>query len=211
MTAPGRSLRGLYALTDAALTPAGRLLPAVTAAIRGGARLIQYRDKSGDSSRRLSEVHALLTLCHEHGVPLIINDDVALAAETGADGVHLGKDDVDIAAARVELGPRAVIGVSCYDSLERAVVAAQAGADYVAFGSFHPSVTKPQAARAPLTLLPAARRQLSIPICAIGGITPENGAPLLAAGADMLAVIQGVFGAPDVAAAARAYTRLFRA
>jgi len=209
MTAPGKTLRGLYALTDGRLTPAERLLPAVTAAIRDGARLIQYRDKSNDPARRRAEARALLVLCRAHGALLIINDDIALAAEIGADGVHLGRDDAGLAAARVQLGPRAIIGISCYDSLERAVAAAQAGADYVAFGSFYPSATKPQAIRAPLELLPVARRQLSIPICAIGGITPENGVALLAAGADMLAVIHGLFAAPDVTAAARAYAGLF--
>ena len=204
------SLKGLYAITDGGLTPGAALAPAVEAAIRGGARLVQYRDKSHDAARHSREARELAVLCREHGALFIVNDDVGLALESGADGVHLGKDDGDLAAARVHLGPRALIGVSCYDSLERARAAAHGGADYVAFGSFHASESKPGAVRAPISLLTAARKELSIPICAIGGITPENGAALLAAGADMLAVIRGVFAAKDVGAAAGAYAGLFR-
>jgi len=200
-------LRGLYAITDGRALPA--LAAAVESAIRGGARQVQYRDKSMDRSRRRAEAGALLDLCRGHDVPLIVNDDVALAAEIGADGVHLGKDDGRVEEARVRLGPRAVIGVSCYDSLERAAQAAHDGADYVAFGSFFGSSTKPAAVRAPLALLKNARTQLGIPLCAIGGITPANGGELVRAGADMLAVIQGLFGADDVAAAAKAYSGLF--
>lgn len=203
-------LQGLYALTDSSLTPGTALLPAVEAAIRGGARLVQYRDKSTDSARRLAEARALVELCQGHGVPLIVNDDPALAAAAGADGVHLGRDDGDVATARVRLGPRAIIGISCYDSLERAVAAAHAGADYVAFGSFHASASKPDATRASPELLRQARQQLpGIPLCAIGGITPGNGAALVAAGAHMLAVIRGVFAEQDVTVAAQAYSRLF--
>lgn len=203
------SLYGLYAITDSAFAAGERLGPAVEAAIRGGARLIQYRDKSTDTPRRRQEAHSLAQLCRAHGVTFIVNDDVELAFESQADGVHLGREDGDIAAARVSLGPRALIGVSCYDSLERAVGAAQAGADYVAFGSFYPSQTKPAAVRAPITLLAEARSRLGIPVCAIGGITPDNGATLVAAGADMLAAVQVVFGAADVTEAARRYARLF--
>lgn len=202
-------LRGLYGITDGAPLP--RLLSSVEAAIRGGTRLIQYREKSSDTGRRRSEAQALLELCRGHGVLLIINDDVELAAAGGADGVHLGKDDGHVDAARVRLGPRAVIGVSCYDSLERATQAAHEGADYVAFGSFFASASKPAAVRAPLSLLKDARARLGIPLCAIGGITPENGGELVQAGAQMLAVIQGLFGAADVTAAAKGYAKLFQA
>ena len=201
-------LSGLYAITDGASLPA--LPAAVESAIRGGAHLVQYREKSLDAGRRLLEARTLVEVCRGHGVPLIVNDDVALAAEVGADGVHLGKDDGRIEDARVRLGPRALIGVSCYDSLERAVRAAHDGADYVAFGSFFASGSKPAAVRAPLALLVEARRKLDIPLCAIGGITPENGAELLAAGADMLAAINGVFAAGDACSAAKAYSKLFR-
>ncbi|HEY1773387.1 MAG TPA: thiamine phosphate synthase [Gammaproteobacteria bacterium] len=201
-------LRGLYAITDGAALPL--LATVVESAIRGGARLVQYRNKSSDRTQRFAQAQALLDICRGHGVPLIVNDDVELAAEIGADGVHLGKDDGRVADARVRLGPRAVIGVSCYDSLERAVQAAHEGADYVAFGSFFASGSKPAAVRAPLTLLSEARRRLDIPLCSIGGITPQNGAELVAAGADMLAVIQGLFGAADVNVAAKAYAGLFK-
>jgi thiamine-phosphate pyrophosphorylase len=185
-------------------------LDAVEAAIRGGARLVQYRDKSSGHARREAEARSLLRLCRDHGVPLIVNDDVDLAATLGADGVHLGKDDGAVSAARVRLGPRAIIGVSCYDSLDRAVQAAHDGADYVAFGSFFASASKPLAVRAPLSLLKDARARLDIPLCAIGGITPANGGELLQAGAHMLAAIQGLFGAADVQVAAREYAKLFR-
>lgn len=203
------TLAGLYAITDG--TPAPGLFPAVEAAIRGGARLIQYREKSADAARHLAEARMLLGLCRDHGVPLIVNDDVELAAAIGADGVHLGKDDDEIAAARVRLGPRSIIGVSCYDSLERGLSAAHDGADYVAFGSFFMSASKPAAARAPLSLLTEARRRIGVPICAIGGITPANGGGLVHAGAHMLAVIQGLFGAANIQAAAKDYVRLFQA
>ena len=142
-------------------------------------------------------------------MPLIVNDDVALAAAVEAAGVHLGHNDAAPAAARDLLGPRAIIGVSCYNRLDLALAARDQGADYVAFGSFFPSSTKPLAVRADIDLLRRARRELRLPLVAIGGITPENGAVLVGAGADMLAVVTGVFGAPDPQAAARAYARLF--
>lgn len=210
MTLPSNPLHGLYVLTDAALLPGERLLSGVDAAIRGGATLVQYRDKSSDHARREREARALLELCRKHEVLFIINDDVVLARRIAADGVHLGRDDGPLEQARVQLGPHAVIGVSCYDSLQRAADAAQAGADYVAFGSFFASPSKPDAVPAPVSLLEAARRQLNIPVCAIGGITPANAAALLHAGADMLAVISGVFATTDIQQAARQYTQLFR-
>lgn len=210
MNIPSRRLHGLYVLTDSGLTAGKPLTDAIAAAIRGGARLVQYRDKSTDYARRTREAQALLAVCREHEVPLIVNDDVALAGQIGADGVHLGREDAALEEARVQLGPRAVIGVSCYASLERAIAAEHAGADYVAFGSFFASPSKPQAVRAPHSLLAEARQRLNVPICAIGGITPENGAELLAAGADMLAVISGLFAQTDVEAAARRYARLFQ-
>ena len=202
------TLHGLYAITDGAPVPT--LLDKVEAAIRGGACLVQYREKSTDQARREREARSLLQLCRDHGVALIVNDDVGLAAALGADGVHLGKDDGEVAAARVHLGPRAIIGVSCYDSLDRAVRAAHEGADYVAFGSFFASASKPAAVRAPLSLLRDARAHLDIPLCAIGGITPANGGELVQAGAHMLAVIQGLLGATDVRAAAKEYAKLFK-
>lgn len=202
-------LRGLYAITDRTLLPDNRLLAAVEQALAGGAALIQYRDKSGNQPRRHRQASALQAMCGRHQVPLIINDDIALAAQVGAAGVHLGKEDDALAQARRRLGPDAIIGVSCYNRLELALEAAAAGADYVAFGRFFSSTTKPDAVAASPELLTAARKQLSIPICAIGGIDADNGAALVATGADMLAVVQGVFGQDDVTAAAAAFSPLF--
>lgn len=200
---------GLYAITDTHLTPGDTLLPAVAAALRGGARVIQYRDKSNDHIRRTEEAAALNALCQRHAALLIINDDVQLAAAIGAAGVHLGRDDPDPRATRKRLGASAIIGVSCYNQLQRAQTAAEHGADYVAFGRFFPSLTKPDAAAAAPELLRAARRALALPLVAIGGITPDNGGQLIEAGADMLAVIHGVFGQPDIEAAARQFAALF--
>lgn len=202
-------IAGLYAIADSAYLPAAGFVPAARAALAGGARIIQYRDKQNSAEQRATIARALNDLCREHGVPLLINDDVGLAAASGSAGVHIGRDDPDIAAARAVLGPAALIGVSCYNQLERARQAEAAGADYVAFGRFFPSRTKPQAVPATPDLLRAARIALKIPIVAIGGITPENGGPLIAAGADALAVIEGVFGQSDVRAAAERYARLF--
>jgi len=194
-------LRGLYVLTDERL--GDRLEPAVAAALAGGARLVQYRDKSGDSARRLREARALRRLTRAYGALFLVNDDPALAAEAEADGVHLGRDDPGLGRARRLMGPEAVIGVSCYASLDRARAAVRAGADYVAFGSVYPSPTKPGAVYAPLSLFREARREIGRPLCAIGGITPDNAAPVAAAGADMLAVISSVVFAPDPGEAAR--------
>lgn len=203
-----RPLRGLYLITPAE-PPAGMSLSeAVAEALAGGAALIQYRDKGVDQRRRHTEASALLRLCRRHGVPLIINDDLTLAQAVDADGVHLGRDDLSLVAARALLGRHALIGVSCYNSLERAMTAAQEGADYLAFGRFFPSTSKPEAVPADISILQEVRR-LGIPLVAIGGITPENGGALVAAGADMLAVIQGVFGQPHIRSTCRAFSRLF--
>jgi thiamine-phosphate pyrophosphorylase len=203
------AIRGLYAVADSAYLTPDAFVPAVQAALDGGARIIQYRNKSSDAATHARIARDLNALCQRHAVPFLINDDVALAAATGADGVHLGRDDLGVAAARAVLGPRAIIGVSCYNELDRARVAAAAGADYVAFGRFFPSRTKPQAVPATLDLLRQARATLQIPIVAIGGITPENGGALIEAGADALAVIEGVFGQADIRAAAARYAVLF--
>ncbi len=209
MTENVAGLHGLYAITDAALQPASALCARATEAIDGGARIIQYRDKSGPSQQRLTQATGLATLCRARGVPLIVNDDVELAAACGARGVHLGRDDAAVAQARQRLGANAIIGVSCYNSLERARLAVAAGADYLAFGRFFPSRTKPEAVAADIELLVEAGRRWSLPLAAIGGITPYNAAPLLDAGAAMLAVIRGVFAAADVRQAAGAYAALF--
>jgi thiamine-phosphate pyrophosphorylase len=202
---PRLSRGGLYAITDG---PRPDLVSAVDAALRGGARLLQYRDKTDDAARSYAEASALRDLCARFDVPLIVNDDIELAQAVGADGVHLGEHDGDVAVARARLGAGAIIGVSCYDSLARAREAAAAGADYLAFGAFYPSSTKPNARRATLELLRDAK-PLGLPRVAIGGITPDNAAPLIDAGAQFIAAISGVFGASDIAGASRMYTNLF--
>ena len=201
-------VRGLYVITREHADSRDAVLTEVAAAIRGGATVVQYRAKTPWDP--VGEASALLDLCRSAAIPLIVNDDVNLAALIGADGVHLGKEDGSLATARERLGADAIIGVSCYDSLERALDAAKVGADYVAFGRFFPSATKPQAPCAQLNTLRAARDALSIPIVAIGGITTGNGLSLLDAGADLLAVIEGVFsaeGGPELAA--RQFRRLW--
>jgi len=203
------NLAGLYAIADTRYLDDARLMHAVAEAITGGARVIQYRDKKHDSKSRLQQASELAKACHQHGVLFIVNDDAGLTKQVKADGVHLGREDMPLAQARAQLGPEAIIGVSCYNELERALKAQADGADYVAFGRFFPSRTKPQAVQADPGLLREARQKLRVPIVAIGGITPENGASLIAAGADALAVIEGVFGQADVRAAARRYAQLF--
>lgn len=206
MSAP--RVTGLYVLADTALLGV-RLEAATQDALRGGARVVQYRDKSADADHRLAQARALNALCAQHGALFIVNDDPALAAAVGAHGVHLGRDDPDPAGARALLGPHAAIGVSCYADLARAHAALAGGADHVAFGRFYPSATKPGGPYVTLEFLARARGELACPIVAIGGIEARNAAPLLRAGADGLAVTAAVFGAPDVQAAARALSDLF--
>lgn len=200
--------RGLYLITPDE-TDSGRLLARV-APLLPFAACLQYRNKRADAAQRERQAFDLHLLCREAGLPLIVNDDDTLAARIGADGVHLGEHDGHVAEARARLGDDAIIGVSCYDDILRAEAAARAGADYIAFGAFFPSPTKPHARRASLALLQAAAG-LGLPRVAIGGITPDNARPLIAAGADLIAVISGVFDAPDPVAAARAYRTCFDA
>jgi thiamine-phosphate pyrophosphorylase len=201
--------RGLYVLTDPdPAQSASQLAGQVGLAVEGGAVMVQYRDKQADESTRLARARALAELCQAHDVPLIINDDPGLARAVGADGVHLGRHDPDLARARALLGPGSIIGVSCYDDIERARRFVAEGADYIAFGSFFPSRIKPDAVRAPTTILHEALT-LNRPRVAIGGIEPHNAASLIGAGADLIAVISGVFAAPDVRAAAARYVSLF--
>jgi thiamine-phosphate pyrophosphorylase len=202
-------LHGLYAITDGLPLGIDVLLERVCAAMDGGARVVQYRDKGPDRERREHEARTLVEVCHARGVPLIVNDDVELALASGAAGVHVGRDDSAVAEARARLPAGALIGCSCYDRFDLATAAIADGADYVAFGSFFPSPTKPDAVRAPVDLLHRTRRELGVPTVAIGGITPENGAELVAGGADMLAVISAVFAAPDIRAAAKAFAPCF--
>jgi thiamine-phosphate pyrophosphorylase len=200
-------LRGLYAVTPETVDTAS-LVERARMALEGGARLLQYRAKSLDRAAALHQARSLAAECRRSGALFIVNDSVDLALAAGADGVHLGRDDVGIAAARARL-PAGIVGVSCYADPESARAAAAAGADYVAIGSVYPSGTKPGAVRAPLEALAAAGRASGLPVAAIGGITPANAAPLVRAGADMLAVISALFDAADVGAAARALTRTF--
>ena len=202
---------GLYAITDPRLIPAAKLVEQVMAAIRGGAAVIQYRDKSSSIEQRRQQAGRLARICYDQGIPLIINDDVELAAAAGASGVHLGKGDSSVRSARKILGTDAIIGVSCYNEFERATEAESEGADYVAFGRFFPSRSKPGAVSASPELLRRARQSLGVSVVAIGGITPENGLPLVSAGAHCLAAIHGVYGQADVQAAARRYAQLFTA
>lgn len=201
-------LRGLYAITDARETTPETIARTVEQALRGGAAIIQFRDKSCDHPRRLRTAQALRELTHQHHALLIINDDAALAATCNADGVHIGQHDTELREARAQLGPQAIIGISCYNRFELAQQAAASGADYVAFGRFYPSKTKPDAVPASPDLLHQAKQELDIPVVAIGGITVDNAAPLIEAGADMLAVVDGLFDQADIRAAAEQYRQL---
>lgn len=202
------AVKGLYAVTpDIADTP--ELLAKVEAALAGGARLLQYRNKTASAALRLVQARALLALCWEYHVPLIINDHLELALALDADGLHLGSEDGSLAEARGRLGPDRFLGASCYNRLDNALNAARIGASYVGFGSFFPSSVKPDAVRAPLELLSEAKRKLKLPVVAIGGITLDNAPQLIAAGADSVAVISALFEAPDVKLAAQRFRALF--
>lgn len=201
-----RAARGLYLITPE--EPDATRLLARVAAVLPQATWLQYRQKEADSARRHTQATALQALCALAGVPLIINDDVALVEAVGAAGVHLGEDDGDVAAARARLGEHAIVGASCYDDAILAERAVAAGASYVAFGAFFPTTSKVTTRRATPALL-AAAAALGVPRVAIGGITPDNMGPLVVAGADLVAVIGGVFEAPDPVAASIAYRQGF--
>lgn len=206
-----RPLRGLYAITDSVLLAEGRLLPYVEAALKGGARLLQYRDKSTDHPRRLAEARALQALCADYHASLIINDDCALAAELGV-GLHLGQTDGSLAEARRRLGPEAIIGATCHAQLALAEQAQAAGASYLAFGRFFDSQTKPGAPAATPALLAEAKARFHRPLVAIGGVTRDNAPLLIAQGADLLAVVHALFAADSTAEVerrARAFSALF--
>ena len=203
-----KPVRGLYAVTPE-LTDSMVLISKVDAALRGGASVIQYRSKSIADSLRRTQAGEIATLCRIRNVLFIVNDSVELACEIDADGVHLGRDDRGVIAARTMLGPGKLIGVSCYNEIGRAREAVSQGADYVAFGSFFPSSTKPRALRAGTELLQVAASEIALPVVAIGGITEENAGGLIAAGADAVAVVGALFDAVDVEAQARRFARLF--
>lgn len=207
-TYPSRAIKGLYALTPDSLDTED-LLRRVRLALAGGVRVLQYRNKIADAALRLVQAQAIRLLTREFAAVFIVNDDAQLAAAAGADGVHLGAADGAINSARILLGHDKLIGVSCYNKLALAHEAAKAGADYVAFGAFYTSSVKPEAAVATLALLRAARAELALPIVAIGGINADNGAALVEAGADALAVISAVFDAADIQQSAKNLTKLF--
>jgi thiamine-phosphate pyrophosphorylase len=200
---------GVYAITPET-SDTGLLLSQVEAALSGGVAAVQYRDKSTDVARRHEQASELVALCRQFDVPLIINDDLRLADLCDADGIHLGREDGSVREARIILGKRKLIGASCYQSLDLAQAAQAAGADYVAFGSFFASPTKPAASRADAGLLREATQAIHIPIVAIGGITLANAAQLLDAGADSLAVLSALFEAPDIRSAAHDLNQLFQ-
>jgi thiamine-phosphate pyrophosphorylase len=204
-------LRGLYALTpDDNLLP--RLSALVESALKGGVKWVQYRNKTAPAPLKRAQAAELLRICHAHGAKLIINDDVWLAVEIGADGAHLGRDDIPgggIATARDALGAKRILGISCYDDLDRAEVAVDAGADYIAVGSVFASATKPQATRASLDVLAAAKQRFKVPVVAIGGITTRNAPQVLASGADMVAVMSDLFDAMDIKSQAEKFQKLF--
>ena len=190
-------MRGVYAITDCERLSTDKLLSITEEILKAGLSILQYRDKSGDSAKRKYEASELRQLCREHGCLFIINDDVQLAGSVDSDGVHLGREDCDCQTVRNELGPGVIIGISCYNSLKTAQDAAAAGADYVAFGSFHPTVSKQNTVIAEPDIIKHAKERTSLPVVAIGGITPANCRILIEHGADMLAVISSVYQAED--------------
>jgi thiamine-phosphate pyrophosphorylase len=211
MTDFSGALRGLYAITpDDRLLP--RLSALVEAALRGGVRLIQYRNKQAPAPLRRAQAAEMVRICHAYEAKLIVNDDVWLAIEIGADGAHVGRDDLpghDLATARKALGPKRMLGVSCYNDLERVAAAAEAGADYIGIGSMFPSATKPGATSASLEVLAQARRRFGGPVAAIGGITLKTAPHIIAAGADMVAAASGLFDAIDIDRRAEEFQKLF--
>jgi thiamine-phosphate pyrophosphorylase len=203
-----KRLRGLYGVTPDEADGA-RLLSLVRKALAGGMRILQYRNKVATSALRLEQATALRALCSEYEATLIINDDLELALAVDAGGLHLGGEDGSLAAARARLGPEKWLGASCYRSLENAERAIAQGADHIAFGSFFVSTVKPGAVRSTPTLLTEAKQKFNVPVVAIGGITHDNAPQLIAAGADSVAVITALFGAPDVTLAAQKFNALF--
>jgi len=196
-------ISGLYAIIDTSVTIDSELQSRAAAVLAGGATTLQYRDKSRDQGKRRQQAQLLAELCHDRGATFIVNDDYKLAAIVGAQGVHLGEDDDQLAVARAHLGEAKLIGVSCYNQLTLATRAQQQGADYVAFGRCFPSTTKPGERYVTVAQIRQARRQLTIPIVGIGGITAGNTRTLRLAGVDAVAVIGGLFSVPDSEIAAR--------
>jgi thiamine-phosphate pyrophosphorylase len=201
-------IRGLYAITPDELDTA-ELLRKSRLALKGGAQILQYRNKLADPKLCLEQTHALRKLTREFKVIYVVNDDARLAEQVDADGVHLGSEDGSVAAARALLGSQKIIGVSCYNRVPLAFEVARQGADYVAFGAFFTSCVKPDAVKADIQLMESVRSKLNVPIVAIGGITPQNGVGLIDAGVDALAVISALWNASDIEASAKDFSRLF--
>lgn len=201
-------IEGLYAITPDVADTAD-LVALIQQALASGARLVQYRNKTADATLRLEQAQALVNLCRKFKVPLIINDHLDLAIEVGAEGVHVGREDASVTAARRRLGSGKIVGVSCYNRLESAIEAERQGADYVAFGAFFVSATKPGAVTAPIGLLSQAKQKLHVPVVAIGGITPHHAAELIRQGADAIAASNALFGTPGTQSAAENFSRLF--
>ncbi len=202
-------LRGLYAITDDHLIPEEHFSQAVELALQGGTKIIQYRDKSDDQQKRLQQANTLRTLCTEYDAICIINDDIELAKTVKADGVHLGQDDTALVNARSTLGEDAIIGISCYNDIELALTAEKNSADYVAFGAMFSSPTKPDAVTAGPDIISRAKKQLSVPVCAIGGITDKNIHQLVQQQSDMAAVISSLFAADDIKQRAKLLSQHF--
>ena len=202
-------IEGLYAITPDVVDTAD-LVVMTQQVLAGGACLVQYRNKTADTALRLEQAQALVNLCQKYNAPLIINDHLDLAAEVDAAGVHVGREDISVTAARRRLGPGKIIGVSCYNRLESAVEAERQGADYVAFGAFFVSATKPGAVTAPIDLLLQAKQKLHVPVVAIGGITPHHAVGLIRQGADAIAASNALFGVPDIQSTAENFFRLFK-
>ena len=203
------TINGLYVITDENLIAESDLKRYVEQAILGGAKVVQYRNKHSDYETKVTQAEAILQLCNLHSVPLIINDDISLCAEVGADGVHLGQEDSDIADAKDHLGSDAIIGITCHDSIDLAIKAQELGADYVAFGRFFPSQTKPDAKPADISVLEKAQSMLNIPTVAIGGINIENAEQVINAGASSIAVAGAVFANADPKGQAEKLSKLF--
>jgi len=200
---------GLYAITDCRNLTTEQLLDKTEQILQGGAAMLQYRHKEADARLRITQAGLLHGLCMQYAIPLIINDEPELARIIKAEGVHLGREDTDYAAARALLGPEIIIGISCYNEPERAKSAATSGADYIALGAFYHTWTKPGAVRAEPGLIGKVKQIIKLPVVAIGGITPENGKTLVAAGADFLAVSSGLYAPADTGRAISNYMTLF--
>lgn len=203
-----QTISGLYAVTPD-ISDTNELLRSVRLALQGGARVLQYRNKTADGTLKLAQARALRQLAREFKTTFIVNDDAHLAAQVDADGVHLGGEDGSVTEARALLGNSRIIGVSCYNRPPLALEAVRQGADYVAFGAFFPSGVKPEAVKAEVAMLQAVRKKLAVPIVAIGGITQQNAAALIEAGADAVAVISALWHAPDIEASAQEFSTLF--